>query len=161
MGGKDCDEYICSNDKEEQQLKEIFNKPSGLQGNSGGPTQIQSIMKEKPLNAIELGRSTWPLLHRLSLSYPQQPTEKDKEKAITLIQTFSKLYPCKICANDFQGELKKSPPALESREKFAIWMCEQHNIVNRKLGKPEFKCIMRRIELTHGTPQRKEWTSIL
>jgi hypothetical protein len=35
-GGKDCDEYICSNDKEEQQLKEIFNKQSGVTGSSGG-----------------------------------------------------------------------------------------------------------------------------
>jgi hypothetical protein len=29
MGGasNDCDEYICSNDKDEKQLKEIFGKP--------------------------------------------------------------------------------------------------------------------------------------
>ena len=27
MGGKDCDEYICSNDKDEKQLQEVLNKP--------------------------------------------------------------------------------------------------------------------------------------
>ena len=78
----------------------------------------------KPLNAIDLGRSTWPILHRLTLSYPQHPTEEDKSKAMRLMHAFSKLYPCKICSNDFQIEIKKSPPALESREQFALWMCE-------------------------------------
>lgn len=27
MGGKDCDEYICSNDKDEQNLKEVLSGP--------------------------------------------------------------------------------------------------------------------------------------
>ena len=40
-------------------------------GGASGPSPQQSVMKEKPLNAIELGRSTWPILHRLTLSYPE------------------------------------------------------------------------------------------
>ena len=122
MGGKDCDEYICSNDKDEQQLKEIFSKSSV--GGPSGPTPQQSIMKEKPLNVVDLGRSTWPLLHRMTLSYPKNPSEEDKKTAISLIQAFSWVYPCHMCATDFREELKKSPPRVESREEFALWMCE-------------------------------------
>ena len=65
--GSDCNEHICSNDKEEKQLKEIFSKPLASSSSSRGSV-------EKPLNAGELGRSTWPLLHRMTLSYPEQPT---------------------------------------------------------------------------------------
>lgn len=72
MGGADCNDYICSNDKEEKQLQEIFSKPHAVSTNTKSPAQ--SIMQEKPLNAIELGRSTWPILHRMSLSYPDHPT---------------------------------------------------------------------------------------
>lgn len=42
-----------------------------------------------------------------------------------------------------------------------MWMCEQHNIVNRKIGKPEFKCTITRLELVYGLPQRKGWNLIL
>jgi len=30
---------------------------------------------ERPLNVLELGWSTWPILHRMSLSYPNLPSE--------------------------------------------------------------------------------------
>lgn len=31
-------------------------------------------------------------------------------------------------------------PKLGGRKEFGWWMCEAHNEVNRKLGKPEFDC---------------------
>ena len=76
------------------------------------------------------------------------------------MQAFAKVYPCKICATGFQQKIKEHPPKLDNRLDFVVWMCEQHNMVNKKLGKPEFKCNMRRIELMHGLPQRKSWDSI-
>lgn len=92
---------------------------------SSGPTPQQSIMKEKPLNAIELGRSTWPLLHRLTLSYPENdPTQEQQDKALRMIKAFSNIYPCRVCAEDFREKIIESPPRLESREEFAKWMCE-------------------------------------
>jgi FAD-linked sulfhydryl oxidase len=60
----------------------------------------------------------------MTLSYPEEPTEKDKAKALSFIQAFSKLYPCKICASDFQEKIDEKPPRLESREDFVMWMCE-------------------------------------
>ncbi|KAL1427278.1 hypothetical protein MTO96_017568 [Rhipicephalus appendiculatus] len=36
--------------------------------------------------------------------------------------------------------LDSSPPRVTSRTELAQWLCEQHNVVNRKLGKPEFDC---------------------
>ena len=82
------------------------------------------MYKDRPLNAVELGRSTWPLLHRLSMSYPELPQQEHKEGALRLIKAFSKVYPCKFCAHDFQEKIVEVPPRLESREEFALWVCE-------------------------------------
>jgi FAD-linked sulfhydryl oxidase len=62
---------------------------------------VHSVYNERPLNSIELGRSTWPILHRMTLSYPEKPTDEHKEKVSKFINLFSKTYPCKYCANDF------------------------------------------------------------
>ncbi|CDW90284.1 UNKNOWN [Stylonychia lemnae] len=110
---------------------------------------------ERPLNAIHLGRSAWPLLHRFTLGYPENPTDQNKQKALQFIQSFSKIYPCKVCASDFQIKIKDHPPKLDSRNDLVIWMCEQHNFVNQKLGKEPFRCNVRRIELIHGGSHRK------
>ena len=67
-----------------------------------------------------------------------------------LVKSFSVIYPCRTCATDFQEKIREVPPQLESREKFALWVCQQHNLVNSKLGKPEFKCSIRRLELLYG-----------
>ena len=88
-----------------------------------------------PLNAIELGRSTWPLLHRMSLSFPERPSDEAKKRMFGLIHGFSLVYPCRICREDFQLKIKETPPKLDSRNDFALWLCDQHNMVNRKLGK--------------------------
>ena len=66
------------------------------------------------------------------------------------IYGFSHVYACVICADDFRVEIAKSPPKLDSRKDFAIWLCNQHNLVNKKLGKPSFTCSMRRLELIYG-----------
>ncbi|RMX67850.1 hypothetical protein KXD40_001314 [Peronospora effusa] len=36
--------------------------------------------------------------------------------------------------------------SVESRTSFSMWLCEQHNIVNRKIHKPMFKCTMENLE---------------
>lgn len=36
--------------------------------------------------------------------------------------------------------IKYHPPDISSQNAFAHWMCEAHNMVNRKLEKPQFDC---------------------
>ncbi len=35
---------------------------------------------------------------------------------------------------------RKMPPAVDSQSDFELWMCEAHNQVNARLGKPLFNC---------------------
>ncbi|KAI9328839.1 ERV/ALR sulfhydryl oxidase domain-containing protein [Obelidium mucronatum] len=58
----------------------------------------------------------------------------------TFMTSFAKLYPCSYCANHLQQELKKTPPKVSSSKEFSQWMCEVHNEVNERLGKPQFDC---------------------
>ena len=92
--------------------------------------QSQVLSNDKPLNAVVLGRVTWPLLHRMSLMYPQTPSEEDQKRMARFLTAFGWLYPCSVCATDFRDKMMEKPPQLESRESFAIWLCEQHNLVN-------------------------------
>ncbi|MCJ1422077.1 hypothetical protein MMC32_008446, partial [Xylographa parallela] len=55
---------------------------------------------------------------------------------------FAKLYPCWVCAADFEAWMARAgnAPRVEGREGLGRWMCEAHNEVNRKLGKGVFDC---------------------
>ena len=81
-----------------------------------------------------------------------------KDSMSRLINAFAILYPCRICRSDFQEEIKKSPPRLDSRKDLALWFCEQHNNVNEKLGKPLFNCNMKRLQLTYGRNSHRSWS---
>jgi len=63
--------------------------------------------------------------------------QRDTSQFISL---FSKLYPCWVCAEDFQRYIKEQRPRVSSREEVGRWMCEAHNAVNVKLGKERFDC---------------------
>lgn len=40
----------------------------------------------------------------------------------------------------FFNRISKNPPAVSNQKDLSQWMCDMHNIVNKKLGKPIFDC---------------------
>uniref|UniRef100_A0A914LSQ4 Sulfhydryl oxidase n=1 Tax=Meloidogyne incognita TaxID=6306 RepID=A0A914LSQ4_MELIC len=101
---------------------------------------IKHRREDCPLDKDQLGRSTWNLLHTMSVYYPDDPTEKEKQNTKDFLSSFSRTYPCEHCAADFREDLKKNPPILTNKKLFSQWMCEAHNRVNLKLGKNLFDC---------------------
>ena len=99
-----------------------------------------------PLDREDLGASTWGLLHTIAAYYPDAPSEADREGGSQLVSALAHLYPCAHCREDFRRETARSPPRLGSRESFSLWLCEQHNAVNAKLGKPAFECALDRLD---------------
>ncbi|KAL8676807.1 MAG: hypothetical protein Q9186_006714 [Xanthomendoza sp. 1 TL-2023] len=95
-----------------------------------------------PPDVEELGRSTWSLLHTISASYPSRASPTQQDEMRQFLGLFGKLYPCWVCAEDFQAWMKSkgNEPRVESRDGLGKWMCDAHNEVNRKLGKQEFDC---------------------
>ncbi|KAJ1347332.1 hypothetical protein KIN20_002368 [Parelaphostrongylus tenuis] len=128
-----------------KRAKQLAKNRKGNQGNETtteeqDPSTSSHDFKNCPVDKDELGRSTWNLLHTMSVYYPQKPTEVEKKTASTFMESLAKLYPCDFCAKDLRKDLKGEPPKLENREEFAMWMCRLHNKVNRKMGKPDFDC---------------------
>ena len=101
---------------------------------------LSNTLSECPVDREELGRHTWALLHTMASYFPESPSDADREHARGFIRGLAHLYPCSHCAEDFRDAVAKSPPRLDSRSEFNAWVCEQHNTVNEKLGKPAFPC---------------------
>jgi hypothetical protein len=101
---------------------------------------IMSKMTNETIRA-ELGRSAWKVFHTILAQYPEQPTSEERDTLKNYIYLFSRVYPCRECAEHFQALLKQFPPQLSSREVASQWGCHVHNQVNAKLGKEEFDCL--------------------
>jgi len=93
-----------------------------------------------PPDRMELGNASWSMLHSMAAYFPKQPTSQHKNDALQFMHIFSRLYPCQECAEDLRSDLKQFPPKVESAQEFSQWMCDMHNRVNVKLGKPVFDC---------------------
>ena len=125
MPGSSCSEQICAGDKEESMIKEALEKKRS----QGGPgvniksRSSQLLQNQSPLNAVILGRVTWPLLHRMSLMYPDSPSDSEKQGMVKFINALSWMYPCSICATDFRETIKEHPPKVDSREDLSMWFC--------------------------------------
>ncbi|PKS07082.1 hypothetical protein jhhlp_005679 [Lomentospora prolificans] len=87
-----------------------------------------------------LGRSSWTLLHSIAATYPETPSTSQQSDLLGFVHLFAKLYPCWTCAEDFQSYLARTKPRVNSRSEFGLWLCDAHNDVNKKLGKPMFDC---------------------
>lgn len=93
-----------------------------------------------PPDVEALGRSSWTLLHSIAAQYPVSPSGQQQSDLLGFVNLFAKLYPCWTCAEDFQDYIARRRPVVGSRGEFGMWLCDAHNDVNRKLGKPEFDC---------------------
>ncbi|EUC51411.1 hypothetical protein COCMIDRAFT_31545 [Bipolaris oryzae ATCC 44560] len=93
-----------------------------------------------PPDVEALGRSSWTLLHSITATYPTNPSPQLQSETKSFLSTFGKLYPCWVCAEDFQKWMQKNTPRVSNRSEFGEWMCEAHNAVNEKLGKETFDC---------------------
>ncbi|KAK6462440.1 ERV/ALR sulfhydryl oxidase domain-containing protein [Scheffersomyces coipomensis] len=96
--------------------------------------------KDYPPDVEVLGKSSWTLLHSIAATYPENPTSKEQQDLKQFVTLFGNFYPCWFCKADFVKYIEKNDPQVNSQDKFGKWLCEAHNEVNVKLGKPKFDC---------------------
>lgn len=88
-----------------------------------------------------VGRATWTLLHTIAAEYPDPlPTEEYRRQLEDWLHLLPSVYPCEECAAHMKTMFEKNPPRTENQTAFGGWVCEVHNIVNERLGKPTFDC---------------------
>lgn len=101
---------------------------------------VDKSPQECPPDVVELGRSSWTLLHSIAATYPEAPSAEKQQDLLQFVTLFGKLYPCWFCAKDFQAYVSQNKPKVRTQEEFGRWLCDSHNEVNVKLGKPKFDC---------------------
>ncbi|XP_014218040.1 FAD-linked sulfhydryl oxidase ALR [Copidosoma floridanum] len=142
--GKPC--RACSDFKywAKLQKKAFYNESKNSEDKNPDKKSVESTAivsrKDCPLDRGELGSSTWSFLHTMAAYYPDTPTAEQKTSMSTFFNLFAKFYPCRICAEDLQAQLEESPPQTDSQHRLSQWLCDIHNEVNEKLGKPLFDC---------------------
>jgi FAD-linked sulfhydryl oxidase len=93
-----------------------------------------------PLTRREVGRASWAYLHTLAAYYPERPSTQYQQDMRDFLRAYMRFYPCGYCADTSSQEFIRNPPRLETRQMLQMWMCEMHNEVNDRLGKPLFDC---------------------
>jgi len=142
-GGDDCDRPACDDVKDAMAKTGLMNV-----ADVGNKRQPNFVKKEVncPVNTAQLGRCSWTLLHTMAAWYPDTPSSQDQSMMTNFIGALARFYPCSYCAADFQENLKAAPVKVKSREDLSMWLCEQHNFVNGKIGKPIFHCNMNALD---------------
>jgi FAD-linked sulfhydryl oxidase len=108
-------------------------------------TDFKSLLKKNnkmqtPPDSSELGSHTWTFLHTMAAYYPCDPDQHSQSLMAEFIKGLSLFYPCHYCASHLQSDLIQHPPNIKSRQGLSEWMCQMHNRVNTRLGKPQFDC---------------------
>jgi hypothetical protein len=84
------------------------------------------------------GPHGWAFLHYITLSYPDKPTQQDKNNIITFFNSVGNVLPCEKCRYNFDSHLKKFPldnNTVNSRYNLVNWLVNIHNEVNLMNGK--------------------------
>jgi len=84
------------------------------------------------------GKYQWISIHLITLGYPDNPTEDDKQHYYEYFQLLQYVLPCAKCRYNLSTHLQKYPlteDALSSKTTLVKWGIDLHNVVNYYLGK--------------------------
>jgi uncharacterized membrane protein len=97
------------------------------------PTDANDI-----IGPTQFGPSLWQGLHYITLGYPTNPTDDQKDKYKAFFLLLKDTLPCSVCANHYAENLKilqLTDKVLENKENLVKWLIDLHNIVNDKNNK--------------------------
>ena len=97
-------------------------------------------MYHRYMNPKFWGPHGWYFLHSITMHYPKNPSEQEKQIYFNFFKSLENVLPCEKCAYNYSQNLKKLPlePALENRDKLVRWLIGVHNEVNKETGKREY-----------------------
>ena len=85
------------------------------------------------------GFHTWHAIHYIALGYPTSPSQEDVSAYSSFFLGLGHVLPCKFCTHHYIEHLKTLPPDLSSRDALFAWTVALHNVVNKSLGKREWR----------------------
>lgn len=98
-----------------------------------------------PPDINELGHSTWTFLHAAAAHYPREPAAVQQSSMRAMLDALPHIYPCAHCAAELADEYARQDAearthAVQSAARLQTYLCELHNEVNARLGKPVWDC---------------------
>lgn len=98
----------------------------------------------KSMTPNRCGRSTWTMIHTmlrgLKCETPDLLNEQQVEDCKDLIYILARNYPASQCRVHFNRMLNDHPvPDSNSKKVWERYVCKLHNLVNKKLNKPQYK----------------------
>ena len=96
-------------------------------------------MPYKNIDPTIWGPHLWKFMHYYTLSYPEEPTEEDKDNLYNFFNTIQTVLPCEKCRYNFKSNLEKTPLTEEVLSKninVVKWLFDIHNEVNKSTNKP-------------------------
>lgn len=92
------------------------------------------------LNIKKWGSAGWIYLMAIALTYPDSPTDKDKDNYKNFFTANQFVIPCPACRQHYATNLQRFPlndEALASRRSLAAWIHRMRNEVNKLKQTPE------------------------
>lgn len=85
------------------------------------------------------GKHGWFFLHSITMGYPENPTNTDRDKYRNFFYNIGSVLPCNKCQINYRKHMEQIPiePALINRGKLVEWLINIHNLTNRDTGKKE------------------------
>lgn len=81
------------------------------------------------------GPHAWIFLHTITLNYPENPNQIEKQNYKSFFESLSKILPCDNCREHYSENIENIPIDLQSRESLVQWLFTIHNKVNQKNNK--------------------------
>lgn len=81
------------------------------------------------------GPCAWKFLHAVSFTYPEDPSELDKERYRDFYAALMHVLPCPGCRINYSQKWNTYPIQLGSRDDLSKWVYDIHDKVNTSVGK--------------------------
>ena len=86
------------------------------------------------------GKYLWTSIHYISLGYPENPTNEEKNDYKLFFENIFKVIPCYMCSENYKDHLVALPitqEVLRNTKSLFTWTVQIHNIVNKTLNKKQ------------------------
>lgn len=80
----------------------------------------------------------WMCMYSVALSYPENPTDIDKQSVTQFFSSIAYVLPCNSCRSEYSEMLKKYPlnDYIDNRTMLERWIGLVENNISNNLGKP-------------------------
>ena len=76
------------------------------------------------------GPPAWTFLHTITLNYPDNPTNQDKNNYYSFFSNLKHVLPCEKCKKHYRENSKDLKDNLNSKDDLVKWLIDIHNQVN-------------------------------